>query len=66
MPAPAALSSGARRAFVRTLVCAELNARDARECQFTNDVRDRFERAGEPPRLSQQERRALHRLAKQE
>lgn len=66
MPTPAAQSPGARRAFVRTLVLAELNARDARECQLTNDVRDRFERAGEPPRLSQQERRALHRLAKQE
>ena len=66
MPTPAALSSGARRGFVRTLVCAELNARADWECQFTNDVRDRFERAGEPPRLSQQERRALNRLAKQE
>lgn len=59
-------SLGARRAFVRLLVCAELNAGADHEFRFTNDIRDRFERAGEPPRLSRHERRALHRIAKTE
>lgn len=63
MTAPAAMPSGARRSFVRTLVCAELNASNDREFGFTNSIRERFERAGEPPKLSRHERRALHRLA---
>lgn len=66
MPAPAAQSPGARRAFVRLLVCAELNAGTDHEFRFTNDIRDRFERAGEPPKLSRHERRALHRIAQTE
>ena len=63
MPAPAHQQAGVRRAFVRLLVCAELNACSDHEFQLTNDIRDRFERTGEPPRLSRFERRALNRIA---
>ena len=63
MSVPATQQTGARRAFVRLLVCAELNACADHEFQLTNDIRDRFERSGEPPRLSRFERRALNRIA---
>ncbi|PTS84018.1 hypothetical protein DBR00_11605 [Pseudomonas sp. HMWF032] len=57
------MAIGARQAFVRTLVCAELNASNDQEFKFTNSIRERFERAGEPPKLSRHEKRALYRLA---
>ena len=56
---------GHRQAFVRTLVVAELNASTDWECRFTDEIRARFELANEGLHLTNQQKRALQRIAHQ-
>lgn len=54
---------GSRERFMAVLVAAELNARNPWECEFTDDMRDSYERHGSRMRISKQQRQQLRRIA---
>lgn len=54
---------GNKGRFIATLAAAELNARSSWECEFTNNIRDRFERSGESTTITPMQRRQLGKLA---
>lgn len=54
---------GSKGRFIATLAAAELNARSTWECEFTNDIRDRFERKGEAATITPMQRKRLSKLA---
>lgn len=54
---------GSRSRFAVTLVAAELNARTQWECDFTDQVRERFQQYHDRTIISPREKHTLHQLA---
>lgn len=54
---------GSRSRFAVTLVAAELNAQSKWECDFTDQVRERFQKYHDRTIISPREKWALHKLA---
>lgn len=52
--------------FLALLVAAELNAQTAWECEFTDDLRTRFEKHGEHMVMTPLQRKHLKRIARED
>lgn len=54
------------RKFLSLLVAAELNASNAWECEFVNNMRARFEEYGERMTMTPLQRKQFNRIAKED
>lgn len=52
--------------FLALLVAAELNASNAWECEFVNNMRDNFEKYGERMTMTPLQRKQFNRIAKED